>query len=605
MLDLFRNRGLSSIVMGAVIVATVLIFVIQFNPSVGKQAAKLTKTCAATVRGVCVEPKDHKAAYYLLIPQDPRTGERLVSRAKSMGLADTVLDGLVERQLLIGEAERLGLSASDEEITESIFSGFVRVSVPSDNPALAFSMNVKDGVLFDYYRTRAPVRFFRDPKTKEFDEKIYKRNLKALFDCSEIDFREWQQRELLAQKMRDIVKAPVRVSESEAMESYFAEKSQATVASVEVSPDFAIAFSEAPSDAEVEGWSKDTAHAKEIETALAARKSDPSAPKDGTIRHILIKVKPSASASEKQVALETLSRAVARVAHGETFAEVAKAVSQDDGSKPQGGSVGDKTDGFVLPFKQAADALKPGEMTPAAIETQFGYHIIVRDEPARFAKDVARELFVKQRAADWAKAASAKILASAQAGGSLEEAVKGVVSAQKPVTILQVVRDPSIVAPPMADAGAGDAGPVDVAPVAAPRTQLLAEADPEAPHVVTSSGFNQGSDPIPSLGAADSAKVLAFAFGSAKDGAVMSDVLRGGESYFVVALKQHKQATADEFAKDRETYTETLLGRKQNEALASYVKRLKDASKAEVKKDDAYLAPFHADAGVDDSQDQP
>ena len=32
MLDIFRNRGLGSLVTGAMIVATVLVFVIQFNP---------------------------------------------------------------------------------------------------------------------------------------------------------------------------------------------------------------------------------------------------------------------------------------------------------------------------------------------------------------------------------------------------------------------------------------------------------------------------------------------------------------------------------------------------------------------------------------------
>ncbi len=45
--------------------------------------------------------------------------------------------------------------------------------------------------------------------------------------------------------------------------------------------------------------------------------------------------------------------------------------------------MGDKTDGFVTPFRVAADALKPGETTAGAVETQFGYHYIMRDDPAK------------------------------------------------------------------------------------------------------------------------------------------------------------------------------------------------------------------------------
>lgn len=610
MLDIFRNKGLGSIVTGAMIVATVLVFVIQFNPSAGKQAAKLSKTCAATVRGTCVEPKDHKATYYVLIPRDPRSGERLVGRARSMHLADTVLDGLIERQLLIDEAERLGLTVSDEEVTDSIFNGWMHVSVPSDDPSLGFSMSVKDGLIFDFYGSRAPVQFWHDPKTHEFDETIYKRNLKMLVDCSEIEYREWQQREILAQKMRDLVKAPVRVSDAEALESYLGEKSSAQVTSVELNPEFALAFGDAPKDADVEAWAKDPAHAKDVEAAITARKSDPGAPKEGHLKHILIKVSPKAQPSEKAVALEKISRAVARVKHGESFSEVAKSVSMDDGSKPQGGDVGDKTDGFVPPFKKAADALKAGEMTEEAIETQFGYHVIMRDDPARLERDVKRELYARAHASDWAKDAAGKIQEDVKAGKSLDDATKALLAGFKPLPVLGVVHDPSLQAP-TGDAGSTSDASVHAAssdggaPVAPPKPEIVPAADVAAPHTVDSTSFNKGADPIPSLGVADSAKLLDFAFGTAKDGALLPELLHGGESTYVVVLKQHKQATPEEFKKDRDAYTETLLVRKQAEALSTYVKRLKDASKADVKRDELYMAAYHGDAGPDETDDEP
>ena len=46
-------------------------------------------------------------------------------------------------------------------------------------------------------------------------------------------------------------------------------------------------------------------------------------------------------------------------------------------------------------------------------------------------------------------------------------------------------------------------------------------------------------------------------------------------------LKEHKASTKDEFDKEKETYLQTLLAAKQAEALALYVKRLREAAKAE------------------------
>ena len=69
-----------------------------------------------------------------------------------------------------------------------------------------------------------------------------------------------------------------------------------------------------------------------------------------------------ATDDEKAAALAKLSWAAARIKAGEPFAEVAREMSDDTGSATQGGDVGDKTDGFVPPFKAAADALQPGEI---------------------------------------------------------------------------------------------------------------------------------------------------------------------------------------------------------------------------------------------------
>src|SRR5580698_6039548 len=83
MLSLFRSRGLTSVVYGVIIVAMILVFVIQFNPSAGKKTATLGEQCAARVRGWCINPKDHMAAFRILIPRNQQ-GELQTKKAKQM-----------------------------------------------------------------------------------------------------------------------------------------------------------------------------------------------------------------------------------------------------------------------------------------------------------------------------------------------------------------------------------------------------------------------------------------------------------------------------------------------------------------------------------------
>ena len=611
MLDMFRSKGLSSVVMGAVIVATVLIFVIQFNPSAGKKAASLTQTCAATVRGYCIEPKDHKAAYLLLVPVDEH-GVRLFGHAKQMHLPEIALDGLIERELLVSEADRIGLTVSEDEVNDAIISGFLRVSIPADRPELEMSLQAHDGRKYVGY-------YFRDPKTKEFDEKIYKRNLKNLMDRSPVEFREVEQREILAAKMRDLVRAPVRVSESEALDSYLAEKSFAVMTYVEIKPSFVARYgmnweiSDADLQKQIDSWALKPENASIVASTLESRKKD--APKDGNLRHILVRVGATDSAKAHADALAKITEAYMRLNRGEAFADVARDLS-DDSSKSKGGSLEtDKSDAFPAGFRAAADALRNGEMTHAAIESELGYHIILRDDASRLAKDVARELFFKTRLQQAGNDFASKILGDMKAGKSADDAIKNAMAGLKPVPFVKVIADKTIVHTVAASKDGGSAATEADASVAASsgdagapepiQKQLDPAQDQDRPQALTSSSLRRGGEGLPHVGAEANAKMLDFAFG-AKEGQVMPEPLKtedGGVD--LVALKEHKLATREEFDKDRETYTQMLLRVRQNEALAMYMKRLLDASRQDIKRDESYMAQWTRDAGAAPDDEEP
>jgi peptidyl-prolyl cis-trans isomerase D len=93
-------------------------------------------------------------------------------------------------------------------------------------------------------------------------------------------------------------------------------------------------------------------------------------------RHILIRVAPDAS-EEEQTDAELLANGVAKIARsGADFAELAAKHSQDPGSKDNGGDLGWFGRGrMVKEFEDAVFSAKPGDIV-GPIRSQFGYHII-------------------------------------------------------------------------------------------------------------------------------------------------------------------------------------------------------------------------------------
>jgi len=622
MLDFFRQRGLSNAIYGAIIVATIFAFVVTFRPNATSRTASLNETCAAKVRGRCIDPKDFGAAYRMLMPT------RSASVSRHLNLKRLALDGLVERELLVDEAKRLGIGVTEAEVTDQLFTGFIRVSVPAADPTVAQS------VLYEMYQGYAraglvsqevaqahfndrdaaiPVDF-RDPKTKRFDMKIYERQVRNLSNRSTTEFREEQARELLASKMRDVIREPIRVGEAEVWQEYDRRYSTATVTWIPVKETWAARWAVDAKPALVDAWAKE--HAQDVDKELEQRlKQD--APQPSHIRHILVKLPYGATDDEKALGVAKLSWAVARVKAGEAFAEVAREMSDDPGSASQGGDVGDKTAGFVAPFRAAADGLRPGEMTAGAVETQFGYHFIARDDPAKAAdiaaqvrRSVLRASYVTARATDAAQLVAKRIDAAMRMGKGAEDAVLSITTdytAPGKVAMLKVL--PALDEP---DAGAADAtaprpaavdGGASAARAALPEKRFDASTDADRPQAQTSSAFNRGGDPFPGLSPDATAGIAAFAF-SSKDGDVMAEPTRTADAFVVVQAKQHKAATREEFDKDRATFEQELMRNKRDEALCLYVKRLREQAKDAIKIDESFVQEAKVDGGAGGATDE-
>ncbi len=162
----------------------------------------------------------------------------------------------------------------------------------------------------------------------------------------------------------------------------------------------------APTDAEVEAYYKDPAHASQFQAPeeesieyvvldldalkkgivvsdddlrkyYAENEKRYTSPEERRASHILVKADKDAPKAEREKArakAETLLAEVRKTP--DAFAEIARKNSDDEGSAAKGGDLDFFGRGaMVKPFEDAAFGLKPGE-TSGIVESDFGYHII-------------------------------------------------------------------------------------------------------------------------------------------------------------------------------------------------------------------------------------
>ncbi len=92
--------------------------------------------------------------------------------------------------------------------------------------------------------------------------------------------------------------------------------------------------------------------------------------------HILVKTAPGASQEEKDAARAKADDLLKQLQGGADFATLAKANSDDPGSKNNGGDLGWFGRGKMVPsFDDAAFSLQPGELS-GIVESNYGFHII-------------------------------------------------------------------------------------------------------------------------------------------------------------------------------------------------------------------------------------
>jgi peptidyl-prolyl cis-trans isomerase D len=563
------------------VIAIAIVFILQFQPASGTQTAgSAGSKCAIDIQGDCISGAQWTASYRLIAQRVAPGGDQ--ERLRSMGLYRRTSDGLVERWLLNKDAERLGITVSDDDLTASLVKGRAYVSLPATEgmpQALVVPMNVENR------------------QTKLFDRKAYEREVRARTQLSEQEFREHQRRELIAERMRDLIRSRAHVSEPEAYAFYAREKSTSVVSYIKLDGRFYEDLVADTAPKAIDAWAQKNTEL--IDKTWEGRKAQ-YVPECRVAREIYLGH--DGTEESKVEAKKKADDALAELKKDAAFADVARRVSEAEDSKAKGGDIGcvGKDARLPKPVEEALFKLDEGG-TSDVVETEGGYFIVRVEKIAKEAEAekigrslVTRELYLKHESDRLAVEAAKQIHAAVRGGKTLDDALKAhldELQAAKQAGEGKDKKKGDKKAEKKADAkGAKDAKDAKDAKVEGEGDKKEGEAGggavtfdnhPNRPVVETSLPFNLGGSPI--TGLASGQDVAKLVFELEKPGDVVGDVVPLERGYAVLQLKEKTPVSKELWDKDREGFLSGMRARKELDALIQYTKRLRQASEKEIK----------------------
>lgn len=556
MLRFFRGGGVAQLVVGGIVSAIIVAFVVEFRAGRGP-TAKLKRDCVVRFAGSCVDPKDYFAAYGLVVPRGMEG-----AMAKRYALRKKTLDGLVERELLVEKARALGLGVGEETIDAELEAGRAHVSLPAaEAPQLSARLGLcrldRGGAGCEPGSDRM-VRHLhvRKSASDPFDYKLYEREIRMLTNRGPREFKEMQERELLAERLRTLVRSRVRVSSNEVKS--VAER--AVVRSVNISRDWFAKYAIDTSPATVDRWAFE--NRAQVDAAWNSEKANWT---EGCplIREVVIPMPSMALDNEQSQYRRKAEEARARIQGGESFASVAAALSSGPASLI-GGEVGCLSKAYGIGSEEllkAVEKLKVGELS-GVIDSPRGFHIVELlgkldaakvEETAR--KHIAHGLYAHFAAEEAAHKFADSLIERVKAGQKLEDAVR-----ELSEEVVKAHPAPKPKGNAKGDASAGAAA-------------LSAQ---DRPRFEISAPFARSGNPLPDVEPKES--LAAHAFELAKPETLAEKPFETSTGWVVMQLKELTPPDASEAAQ----VENTLWQYKADEAVAKYVAELRRAAGSKV-----------------------
>jgi len=498
MLDQMRKNS-RSLLITVLFGIIILVFIINFGPQGRGSSCEQTMSddhYAARIGGQVISNNDFRYGFLL------SGGDRYPPKvAKQERLKELVMDRLIERELLTGMADKLGFVVTDDDVDDQIGDGKI--------------MTLGGG---------APISVPNIQKDGHFNYESFKTFVRISLQQTPNDFVAEQKREMLASRVRNLVRSSVSISPEEVKAEFLRKGRQVNLEYIR----FASRRQEteiAPTDAEIADYaSKNEAKLKEMyeQKKFLYEK----APAQRRIRQILIKLPADADAKADKAAKEKAEALAEKLKRGGklTFADAAKQSSDDAASKGRGGDIGWRARGGTNLQGEAEDKLfaaKDGAIV-GPLKGNDGY-IISKVEGARegqipFEKaklELASEKLRQEQGVIRAKAAAEAALAKAK---------------ENPTATLKTIF------PPPSD------------------TQEASGADAgAAPRVEETGLFSMRSTPegvvVEGIGVSSAVAKAAFALTADKP---LAGPFAIGDNFYVIRLKERKEPDLADFEKRKQ-----------------------------------------------------
>jgi len=320
-------------------------------------------------------------------------GSEFDARAMSDTLDQLTVQTLIEGAILSREASALGIVVAKSEIERLISTS----------------------------------RSFTD-EAGRFDAEQFKSWVEYEFGNQRNFIRE-QRSALLANKFIQTLTQLVQVSEGEARQAAIRRMEQVQIEFVKLGARTPAAGFEPDPDA-LQAFV--ASQEEELRALYGQRSSLYNMPEQVRARHILLSLDADASAEEAAEVERRANEILTQIREGADFAALAGELSEDSGSKANGGDLGFFARGqMVKEFEDAAFSLEPG-MVSEVVKSEYGYHVIRveerRDAEQRSFEEVREELAAELMGLEVARTESRAIadrIAEAIRGGtSLEDAAR-------------------------------------------------------------------------------------------------------------------------------------------------------------------------------------
>lgn len=373
-----QDNRITKAIFAVIIVVAIGAMTVALVPGIFDNGAANDSTVYATVRTPGFFGKLGADSTSIKTVDVQRSAER---QLQQQGLPDTFLPYVmsragqleVERAVLIQEADKLGLSVSDEDLRRFLQTG--------------------------------PYSQYLFPNGKFIGQEQYINFIESAFRLPIAQFETEVKQDLELQRLQALVTGGVTVSDA-------AVRAQYLQTGTKVKFDYAVISAADikatinPSDADLQAFFKANAaryaqaipetrkiafisfdssnlpggtpqvSEAEIESYYNSHQEQYKTPEQVKTRHILITVPKGADAKTDAAAKAKAEDILKQLKGGANFADLAKKYSEDPGSKDQGGELPMIATSSLDPaYAQAAMALNPGQTSPL-VRSSFGYHII-------------------------------------------------------------------------------------------------------------------------------------------------------------------------------------------------------------------------------------